>query len=83
MAVTLIVAGALGTAIAVVSGPREPVLRRSTGCNGDARLCERPLDEVVFAGTHNAMSAADRPGWMFARRNGTWAPSFKTASARS
>jgi hypothetical protein len=68
IAVTLIVAGALGTAIAVVSGPREPVLRRSTGCNGDARLCERPLDEVVFAGTHNAMSAADRPGWMFAQQ---------------
>jgi hypothetical protein len=68
VAVTLIVAGALGTAIAVLSGPREPALRRATGCNGDARLCERPLDEVVFAGTHNAMSAADRPGWMFAQQ---------------
>ena len=29
-----------------------------------ARL-DRRLDEVVFAGTHNAMGAADVPGWMF------------------
>jgi hypothetical protein len=67
-AATLIVAGVLGTVIAVVSGPREPAFLRPTGCNGDARLCNRPLDEVVFAGTHNAMSAADRAGWMFAQQ---------------
>jgi hypothetical protein len=35
------------------------------GCNGSATLCDRPLDEIVFAGTHNAMGAADVPGWMF------------------
>ncbi len=35
------------------------------GCNGGATLCDRPLDEIVFAGTHNAMGAADVPGWMF------------------
>lgn len=35
------------------------------GCNGSAALCDRPLDEIVFAGTHNAMGAADVPGWMF------------------
>lgn len=29
-------------------------------CNGHAELCDRPLDEVVFAGSHNAMAAADR-----------------------
>jgi hypothetical protein len=34
-------------------------------CNGAAELCDRPLDKVVFAGAHNAMSAADYPGWMF------------------
>jgi hypothetical protein len=34
-------------------------------CNGSADLCDRPLDQVVFAGAHNAMSAADFPGWMF------------------
>jgi len=35
------------------------------GCNGNAHLCDRPLDEIVFAGAHNAMGAADVPGWMF------------------
>jgi hypothetical protein len=35
------------------------------GCNGNTDLCDRPLDEVVFAGAHNAMGAADVPGWMF------------------
>ncbi|MCK9996380.1 MAG: hypothetical protein KAH56_08915, partial [Candidatus Krumholzibacteria bacterium] len=35
------------------------------GCNGSADLCDRPLDEIVFAGAHNAMGAADVPGWMF------------------
>jgi hypothetical protein len=34
-------------------------------CNGHAELCERRLDEVTFAGTHNAMSAAAQPGWFF------------------
>src|SRR5690606_3751196 len=37
-------------------------------CNGLAELCDRRLDEVVFAGTHNSMSAADRPGWLFANQ---------------
>lgn len=31
-------------------------------CNGDPGLCDRPLDEAVFAGTHNSMSNAD-DGW--------------------
>ncbi|MBA2342795.1 MAG: hypothetical protein H0V85_04965 [Thermoleophilaceae bacterium] len=35
-------------------------------CNGHAELCDRPLDEVSIAATHNAMSAADQPGWLFA-----------------
>ena len=34
-------------------------------CNGAAALCDRPLNQVTFAGAHNAMSAADVPGWMF------------------
>lgn len=32
-------------------------------CNGHPELCERPLDEVVFPATHNAMSNADE-GWI-------------------
>jgi hypothetical protein len=42
---------------------------RPDTCNGSAELCERRLNEVVFAGTHNSMSAADEPGWVFANQS--------------
>lgn len=44
---------ALGTASAEAASPR---------CNGMKQLCERTFDEVVLAGTHNAMSSASL-GW--------------------
>jgi hypothetical protein len=60
-----------GAAIALgVSGPsasRPPALAQLT-CNGYAQLCSRRIDQVVFAGTHNAMSAADSPGWLIANQ---------------
>ena len=34
-------------------------------CNGSADLCDRRINDVTFAGTHNSMSAADSPGWLF------------------
>lgn len=34
-------------------------------CLGDRSLCERSLPEIALPGAHNAMSAADIPGWMF------------------
>ncbi|HEX2468653.1 MAG TPA: hypothetical protein VHJ54_10655 [Solirubrobacterales bacterium] len=43
----------------------------SGGCNGDAALCERSLDEIAIPATHNAMSAADNPGWLFAQQDRT------------
>jgi len=33
-------------------------------CNGLTELCDRPLNEVLFAGTHNAMSSIE-DGWSF------------------
>jgi hypothetical protein len=36
-----------------------------TACNGYAELCDRRVDEVAFAGAHNAMSNQSIPGWMF------------------
>jgi hypothetical protein len=39
-----------------------------TACNGMRELCDRRLNEVVFAGTHNSMSAADDEGWLFANQ---------------
>ena len=41
-----------------------------SGCNGDDALCERRLDEVIFAGTHNSMSSALYPGWLFGEQIG-------------
>lgn len=36
-----------------------PSLSTARACNGHEALCERRLDEVVFAGAHNAMSSRD------------------------
>jgi hypothetical protein len=38
-------------------------------CNGYAQLCSRRVDQVVFPGTHNAMSAVDTPGWLIANQS--------------
>lgn len=46
------------------AGPRDSGAR-ATICNGHAELCDRPLNEVAFAATHNSMSAASE-GWFFA-----------------
>ena len=40
--------------------------KQGTSCEGSAALCERRLDEVVFAGTHNSYAASEQPGWYFA-----------------
>src|SRR5262249_54228057 len=48
--------------MALVRALRPTSLERAnihdTGCNGWQALCERPIDQVVFAGTHNSMAAA-------------------------
>ena len=42
----------------------------SSGCNGHETLCERTLDEVTFATTHNSMSSADA-GFLIPSHTGT------------
>lgn len=44
-----------------------PRLRVDT-CNGSVELCDRSLDQVAFAGTHNSMSAATYDNWFFAQQ---------------
>jgi hypothetical protein len=34
-------------------------------CNGHPELCDRRLNEVAFATSHNSMSGGDIPDWMF------------------
>jgi hypothetical protein len=35
-------------------------------CNGSEDLCDRPLNQVAFATSHNSMSAESDDGWFFA-----------------
>ena len=65
-AVVLLAAAVLVAAIFLIGRPGPAVARRDTGaCNGAPELCGRALDAVVFPATHNAMSAADIPDWLF------------------
>ena len=62
--VALSCAVVIGLAFAFTGATSSVAARSLRACNGYAALCDRRLDEVVFAGTHNAMSAADSPGWL-------------------
>jgi hypothetical protein len=42
--------------------------RSAPACNGSASLCDEPLNEVVFPGTHNSYAASTEPGWHFANQ---------------
>jgi hypothetical protein len=57
----LLLAGGATVAYATAGGIDEPVPVIS-GCNGHAELCDRRLDEVTLAATHNSMSVP-LPGW--------------------
>ncbi len=41
----------------------------TTTCNGHAELCDRRVDQVTLAATHNSMSAV-ADGWLFASHSG-------------
>jgi hypothetical protein len=64
-------AAAIGIAFALTGGASKAQARTAMACNGYPQLCTRRLDEVVFAGTHNSMSAADSPGWLIANQDRT------------
>jgi hypothetical protein len=58
---------AIVVGIVVVTGDAEEEVTRPAGevsaCNGHQELCDRTLDQVAFAATHNSMSAAREEGW--------------------
>jgi hypothetical protein len=68
--VALTVIGLLAAAVAVAlvlavrTVTTEAPSATEAGCNGAVPLCDRRLDQVAFAATHNSMSAADE-GWLF------------------
>jgi hypothetical protein len=67
----VLVAGVVAAAIAITAltgnEDEKRVAIRPAGpterCNGFKQLCDRPFNEVVLPGAHNAMSAARLPGW--------------------
>jgi hypothetical protein len=66
LAAGLLVLLAGGAALAAHGATAPPVTGR---CNGHAALCDRPLNEVAFLGTHNSMAADNEPGWLFAAQD--------------
>jgi hypothetical protein len=64
--VVAVATAVLAFAVIALMRPAPPAVVQVLGlCNGSAALCDRPLNQVTFPGAHNAMSAADVPGWMF------------------
>ena len=63
----VLLAGVFTGAIAVANRARaaEDAPTTIDACNGAATLCDRRLDEVTLAGTHNAMASADVATWLF------------------
>jgi hypothetical protein len=47
------------------------VAQAASGCNGSRALCDTPLNEATFPASHNAMSAANYPGYVFPMHVGT------------
>jgi hypothetical protein len=69
MASVAVLAVLVTAATVLVRSPAPAGAARPTdACNGSRELCDRPLDQVVFPGTHNSMSAAEFRGWMFANQ---------------
>ncbi len=64
LVVAVLAAGSVVVYRLQVSGARGPA-DATDECNGSVDLCDRPLNEVTFAGTHNAMGSTDEPGWLF------------------
>ncbi len=62
----LAVAGAFWLNRDALRAPSPAALTRYGSCNGLEELCDRRLDQVLFPATHNAMGAAESPGWFLA-----------------
>lgn len=62
---------AVATAIIVTGGGDEAAAVTPGTCDGYAALCDRPLDDVAFAATHNSMASVTIPSWLFGQQDGT------------
>jgi hypothetical protein len=58
-------AGVLAIGLTVAFNNSSEAAAIGKGCNGSAKLCDHPLADVALPAAHNAMSAADVPGFLF------------------
>jgi len=65
-AAVILAAGAIFVGVGGIS--EESLAVETTGCNGSDALCDLAFDEVAVPATHNSMSAASNPGWLFAQQ---------------
>jgi hypothetical protein len=72
--VLALLGGGLALAFSGGSETKRPALgadQNPTYCNGFRELCNRNLDQVTFAATHNSMSSASYRGFFFPAQHGT------------
>ena len=69
--VSLLVLVLGGTVVALARPGKATAAEGPMECNGSTLLCDRRLDEVVFAATHNSMSNVEMRNWMFPQQNGS------------
>jgi hypothetical protein len=68
--VALAAAAAILVVIASGGGDEAPAVTPIT-CNGHVALCNRPLNDVAFAATHNSMGSVTLPNFLFGQQDGT------------
>lgn len=66
VAASVLGAGAIFVGVGGIS--QESFAIETSGCNGSTDLCDRSYDKVAVPATHNSMSAATNPGWLFAQQ---------------
>jgi hypothetical protein len=66
------VAAVAAAAAIVATGTGDEAAAATPGtCNGYAALCDRRLNDVAFAATHNSMASVTIPSWLFGQQDGT------------
>jgi hypothetical protein len=66
-----VAAVAAAAAIVITGGGDDAAAVTPGTCNGYAALCNRPLNDVAFAATHNSMASVTIPTWLFGQQDGT------------
>ena len=69
-AVAVAVVAAAGVIVLTGGGDEAPAATPLT-CNGFVALCNRPLNDVALAATHNSMASVTLPHWLFGQQDGT------------